>query len=521
MSRPPDLWHSPIQQKQVHQLAQERAQDLNEHMLRCCIQYLLLRECDEISLMDTPPDLLEENDVFTSMALGGLEDVEDDGATEASLAPAQEFSPAALGLGHFFAYAAAYWTDHFFHVSPQRHQPAVRDLILLCRPGSQRLRNWVYQSCRPRCTRAPDSELAVRQVDMDPLVVTAMFGPVAYIADLLEVPLEPPAFVKDSIWTALAQLTIRGEAAGIQWLLENPYTGSLLHHIAFFYAIVPSWSAPASTRHQQAKTDLRWEVVFDLAIQHLLLTDGGIATEYTNEILCEAARSGCLVLAQRLFKAAETDVDMRDKLLSVSRHRHRETISMHQSVGLAVWENHTEVVEFLCRQQPRIQGHLQYKNAEGHTVFHQWARRANPKIFHILMQYWPEGVHLRNHNGDSPLHLYIFDSGDHTEDRMMETLHMLITMGHVDASGRADDAWHTPLRMAARAGKAKVCRFLVTEGQADLYSVLGIDKSTGQPILLESVNLAGEAKMQEEARLLAELLSLAPVTVLVKEPQKA
>jgi len=45
--------------------------------------------------------------------------------------PSADFDPSTLGFGHFFAYAAAYWTDHSSDVTPER-RPDTHQLATLC-----------------------------------------------------------------------------------------------------------------------------------------------------------------------------------------------------------------------------------------------------------------------------------------------------------------------------------------------------------------------------------------------------
>ncbi|KAK3937730.1 hypothetical protein QBC46DRAFT_451702 [Diplogelasinospora grovesii] len=385
-------------------------------------------------------------------------------------------------------------------------RPKPSDLIALCRPNSQRLNNWVYQWCRPNCTKSPECEFSVPEVDLDPLVVTAMFGPAASLADLLlDSHFQPPDFLRNSVWTALKELTKRGEVSSIMNFLEDTKIGPILHDTAFFYEVVPGWCDSPRLRVKDA---VEWEAVFDFLIQKLrerLLEDG-------NEILCLTARNGCLILIIRLFEAGKTDPDLRAAILADKRKRKPGSLAFHPSIGEAIWGGYTEVVHFLC-QQHGTENHLRYINHVGRNVFHQWAMRPDTQVFRILIQHWPEGVHLKDVANDTPLDVFIFDCLDTSEDEIIERLQMLLSMGNVDASGKEVRPWHTPLRAAARQAQAKVCRFLITDGSADIYSLLGVDQVTRKPFLIEQLSSPDNRKASDEAKMLKELCSLLPLAV--------
>jgi hypothetical protein len=287
----------------------------------------------------------------------------------------------------------------------------------------------------------------------------------------------------------------------------------------FFFHILPGWSQPG---RQQAKNAVEWVPVFDSLIRNLRAD----LLEAGNEILCLVARNDCLVLIKMLFEAGNSDPELRTAVLADTRKAYRqwkadykrragektrEGLDFHQSIGEAVWEGHTEVVDFLSRQ-PGTEHHLRYVNQAGRTVFHQWARNPNKEIFRILIRQWPEGVHLRNVGNDTLVSEFLFNA-HWCEDEIIEYVDMLIREGNVDTSGGGDDPWYTPLRVVARRGQAKVCRFLITEGSADIHSVLGVDETTAKPFLFDQSSSAGDQKVRDEERMLRELCSLVPLAV--------
>jgi len=147
-------------------------------------------------------------------------------------------------------------------------------------------------------------------------------------------------------------------------------------------------------------------------------------------------------------------------------------------------------------------------------VFHQWARYSDAEVFRILIRHWPEGVHLKNILDGTPLALYIFNCNTYSgEDHVIEHLQLLMRMGNVDTSGKDDEVGDTPLRTAARKAMVKVCRFLITDGSADISSVLGVDQVTWKPFLIDMVSTVDGQQARDEEKMLKGLCSLLPLAV--------
>jgi len=504
---PPESWHSIGRRRPGRQLQQrnERLTELNTRLLRSCIKYLLLNDCEEMKLV---AGIRDQDDDDGLMHLGA--DIFDDSDSQRSIhgntRSDRYFDPAELGLGHFFAYAASFWTSHFSDVTDEL-RPHAADLLTLCRPGSQRLSNWVYQWHRPNGTQTSESPEVVHAVDLDPLVVTAMFGPAASLVDLmLTCHLRPPEFVLDSVWKALRELNGRNEVKVILEFVKHDQIGPILRHPAVFEHLTGGvdW---------RARDTPDWQEVFCVltkALREELLKSG-------NKILCLAARRGCLVLVKQLFEAADQDSVLKSAILCIDMKgkgtgNSQVGLDQHQSIGQAAWESHAEVVRFLC-EQDGTQHHLHYVNHAGHTVFHQWARRHDPEVFGILYRHWPEGMRLKDNGDDGPIIEAMWQfSGP--EEELIGLLRVLRAESGIDLSGKHDRPSMTPLLVAARLAKVEVSRFLITECSADIYSLLGVDPETSTPFLRVSVSLPGDQGLHGEEELRRELCSLLPLALL-------
>ncbi|KAL7953002.1 hypothetical protein V8C34DRAFT_321780 [Trichoderma compactum] len=493
----PSSWSLVGKTNWQNQAVQRRA-EVNGSLLRRCIKYLLLDKCGENNLSSgfrNGPDV-------EFLAIGGVLD-DDEFPTELSWSKSpRDCDPSDLGLGSFFTYAAPYWTAHFPDAS-QKLWPDPTDLIVLCSRGSQRLENWVEQWQRLNCSYT--AEFPEVMSHLDPLVVTAMFGPVAYMADLLKCNLQTPDFLPDSVWIAVKHLIRRNSISTIDSLLKDKDLGLTLCCTAFFYEVVLGWSEADRLCGNTAK---EWQDIFDFLIRELhenLLDDG-------NEILCQAARNGCFVLVKKLFEAAERDPDLRRAILAENRSKRRGwrgCISTHQSIGEAAYEAHANMVHFLC-QQAGIEPHLRHINQRGQTVFHQAARSGHTEIFQTLIQRWPEGINLGNNANDTPLVELIFNS-PRGDVETIETVRAILSMDKADATGLNDDPGYSPLCTAVRRGNIALCRTLILEGSADISCAVSVEEETGKPFLKKTVKT--QETLDDGEKMLKELCSLLPLAV--------
>lgn len=477
---------------------EERLQELEAGLLRRCIAYLLLGECEESDLL---LDWKDESAEAELLDIGDPFDNEMDAPTPTgprsalSLPSSYTFDPSQLGFGRLFAYAATCWTDHFSDVAPEL-RPDVRSLAVLCQRGTRRLENWVQQWRRPNCTQRPERDL-YNATDL--LAVVSMFGPVASITDVLDLDPDESTVAPDSVRMAARHLMRCGQIATIRRLVQCEKLGKPLRSYKFLYEGLNAtwlWSTAA-----QANESGEWGNIFAFLIAHLRED----LLEVGDDVLRRAASSGCLVLIRKLFEAAETDPDLHRAIVRVEV---KKSLSAHQSIGMAAYEGHVDIVRFLC-ERPQLESHLKYVNHAGYTVFHQAARSCNVDVFRILIGCWPEGVHVRDGVGDMPIFNAVFNN-PRAGANVVDLVRVLIKEG--GATGRFDPPGCSPLCAAVRGGSMALLRMLVVEGGADVWQVVGVDQVTRRPFLLRGMGTV-EQRLQEQ--MLQVLCSLVPLAVSV------
>lgn len=500
LEAPPSSWCSKEKLSRRQQNV-ERTMELHGHLLRGCVKYLLFEECGGASLLSSfriDPGLAE------FLAIGNL--VGDDGdqgptaIASTGSEPSQDFDPFESGFGRFFAYAAEFWLCHLSSASPDR-RPDSLDVVDLCKKDSRRLMNWVEQWRRPNCSYIAEYDFPEPMSNLDPLVITAIFGPVSSLNDLLGLDLHGVSLVKDSAQIAIKHLVARGSTSAIKSILEHKDLRSSLCGTEVFYEAVRRWSEPAGRDNMSRD----WGGLFDFLIRELRddLLEGG------NYVLCHAASRGCLMLIEKLFVAADRDANLRRAILAWHQEPRNwfNSSYFHGCIGEAVYRGHVDVVRFLC-QQTGIEPHLRYISKDGYTVFHLAAYRGTAEVYQILLEQWPEGVHLRNKDRDTPLGLRIFRSPQGEDQYTVDLVRLLIGVGKVDATGRDDRAGDTPLSNAILRDNTTLMRVLIIEGTAEVYSEVGIEN--GKPFLTQFAKLEGQEKV------LKELCSLLPLAVSVE-----
>lgn len=476
---------------------EERLQELEAGLLRRCIAYLLLGECEESDLLLDWKDGSAEAEL---LGIGNPFDNEMDAPTPTSprsalsLPSSYTFDPSQLGFGRLFAYAASYWTDHFSDVAPEL-RPDVRSLAVLCQRGTRRLENWVQQWRRPNCTQRPERDL-YNATDL--LAVVSMFGPVASITDVLHLDPDESTVAPDSVRMAACHLMRCGQIATLRRLVQCEKLGKPLRSYKFLNDELNDsglWSTAA-----QANESGEWGNIFAFLIAHLRED----LLEVGDDLLRRAASSGCLVLIRKLFEAAETDPDLHRAIVRVKV----KSLWAHQSIGIAALLGKVDIVRFLC-ERPELESHLKYVNHDGDTVFHQAGRSCNVDVFRILIGCWPEGVHVPDGVGDMPIFDAIFNnSGDRAN--VVDSVRVLIKEG--GATGRFDSPGGSPLGAAVRGGSMELLRMLVVEGGADVWQVVGVDQVTRRPFLRRGM---GTQKQGLQEQMLQVLCSLVPLAVSV------
>ena len=222
---------------------------------------------------------------------------------------------------------------------------------------------------------------------------------------------------------------------------------------------------------------------FDLVFE--ICDDVLIRGKWGNELLCLAVSCGCLPLVERLFKEAARKPAMRNVFLRDVQRDIRPP-DYHQSVGEAVWHNHTEVLRYLLKQEG-IEVHLRHRDSDGYNVLHKAAGWCNSEVVSLLISHFPEGINQSNMLGDTPLRLVVL--GGQTIAGRLQSAKILLMECHANVGGGYTDelsGWEEPLRRAARYGDVAMCRVLVEVGGADPRSVLKFED--GRPELVDPVN---------------------------------
>ena len=503
---PPGEWTGERLTNEAHNTL--RLAELNAALLKRCMKYLLLDECGEKDIM------APHEDATTLSELPGFfedEPVEDD--NDKTSAP--DFDPSTEGFGGFYSYAASFWTSHLSSVSDDL-RPATDDIVALCRPEPFRRQNWLEQWKRPKCTYRQERQFPISLGNADALVVTALFGPSAALADLLRRDLATPS----SLWEAVGYVIDRDQIESLT-TMANSEVGSEVLCVELLFSIAHR----LGTRTLQGKTKRDWQSFIDMALHKLqseLLVDGN-----GNDLLCHAARTGCLLLIERLFAVASAE--LRKVMLAgtraygpiwISRIGHPNENIDHQSVGEAVFNGHGDIVDFLC-QQPGIEAHVRFKSPSNATTFHRAERRPRLRIYKSLFRMWPEGLSLLDSFEDTALGLLLYD---HTSSHefVLECVRFMLGTGVIDTNGfvATSGELRIPLHYTTSKYDIKLSLVLVREGSADPYRVLEID-DTCRPLLkyvkrphVDPINPGpGEREREKQDETIKALCRQCPLTI--------
>ncbi|KAH6622147.1 hypothetical protein C7974DRAFT_464511 [Boeremia exigua] len=296
-----------------HQAIAPRIESLEAFMLDICIKYLLLQEVGNVPLFSEEQiaidELPQEVDLFS-----------DQKSFEYDITCTWEvweedmicYDPTERGFGEFFVYASSYWLKHF-GATERGPFPRLANLERLCQVGSMRLNNWVNQNCRPGC--------AIKAS------ITSLYGSDAILRDMLR----NSDFDKDKYFSSPAasaadQILQWGHLSKLNIIFLEGKFRSQLCNLEFFQLLIKRWFDFGS-RHEN------WAEVFDL-IDNVL---GALVSEqWGNELLCIAARAGCLPMIQRLLDRAYHMEALRAELWRDS-----------QPISEAVLGNHADAVELL------------------------------------------------------------------------------------------------------------------------------------------------------------------------------
>jgi len=437
-----------------------------EHLEACmsniCVRYLLLDEINHINIFSDEQVAIEELPQEFDLFNDNREPVEYD--PHCSWEDWEEnmirYDPTERGFGGFFIYASCHWLEHFGAIKVQP-LPSLASIENLCQAGSTRLHNWIQQNCRPDCAMKPRFEFDSRLYD--PLSITSLYGSEAMLRHMLEnSDFEKDQFLPQPAKEAADQILRWGNLARLRILLLEDKFSHQLRNLDFFWHIIGQWSDPIIRHHN-------WDLVFD-SIDHL--SDTLIQDHWANELLCIAARAGCMPIIQRLMIRAQHEEKLRTKLLRGDRSEQElpsSGESVHQSIGEAVLGNHVNVVRYLLRQEG-IEGHLHYLNSRGENVLHLASKLCNPAMFRLLVPRFLKGGHQIDDQGNTTLMRIIVSSSDFRDRYDSATI--LLLQSVVNESIQSWDGQQDPLRMAVRLGDLEMCRLLIDIGKINPLSAL-------------------------------------------------
>lgn len=456
----------------------ERQQTLHADLLSRCVKYMMLDDCQK---KDLPGQLREPATEYAIREMFRFEGYFDSEETDLDKRLEEDeeaskllthFDPDDYGFGKFFAYAGAYWLDHFAATSLDRRLEPSK-FVELCGHGTQGLSNWAEVWKKPSC-RFVDERPDVDVEELDPLTVMARVDrtPATLGMILQEMRINPLSSQVFPRWEMLSMFIRQGicDVPAILWLLEDPVMSPefcddhVLIWILREFGAKKDWD-PADWPGSP------WEEVFKVVIEKL----GPRLKPRAHFTLRLACKQGCLILVKLLFKAVEKWPELGVEMLSDRRPRADEepksSLAVHQSVGEAANWNHVRIVRFLC-QQSGIEPHLKYVNPNGYNIFHQCARYPHSELFEILIPLWPQGVYETNKYGDTPLDLLIFshEFSEDPEDDNTAALRTLLRMSRYEATYLDEQ----PMRLATSKANIFLCRLFVEDYGADPWKVVEV-----------------------------------------------
>ena len=459
--------HSSIeQQTKTHSAPKKRlttrepAESLQSYMLDICVRYLLLDEIDELDLFSEKQVALQHLPLTSSHDDEGSTDYDVNCTWEVWEKDMVRYDPAERGFGEFFVYASSYWVHHYGKVTSGPRLPDLACIESLCKASSTRLHNWIEQNRRPDCAINPrqdfDSSL------YDPLSITALYGSEAMLCRVLrDADLGSEAYVSQPVKAATIQLLRWGDLSRLKTLLMEIRAKDQIPIIDFFQIVIKQWNTYKIQRDS-------WDLAFDIlgSVLHWLIRD-----QLGNELLCIAARGGCMPLVQRLLSMAVGHQALRYELQrNPPRQRQIESLAttrpVHQSIGEAVSGNHVDIVQSLL-ETGIVRQHLSHVNARGENVLHLAADVLNPAMFRLLIPRLPGGVHQKDRQGDTPL-ARVIRSPSVAHDRFVCARILILEGG----AGRGEGGQQALLDLIEGLDDQLMCDVVVSASGMDELSIL-------------------------------------------------
>ncbi|KAF2472361.1 uncharacterized protein BDR25DRAFT_341809 [Lindgomyces ingoldianus] len=446
-------WEWPRLQSSATSTAPDQAitpphiENLEAFILDICIEYLLLDEIgscplfsgEQIAINELPQeiDLFNDRETFEYDRYCTWETWEE---------TMIRYDPTERGFGEFFVYAASHWVKHFGAIE-NGTLPSLAKIESLCHAGSTRLHNWINQNCRPGCTIKARFEFDSHLYD--PLSITSLYGSDAILRDILKNSNFGTAkYLPFPAIRAADQILQWGDLSRLRMLFLESQVSHQLRNLEFFGLIIKRW-ADFGPRHDN------WEVAFDLVD---CVSDTLVEEQWGSELLCTAARAGCLPVIQRLLNQAQQKADLRTELLRG-----------FQSIGEAVLGNHVGVVEYLLEEEG-FEAHLEYLNSHGENVLHMASGRCNPAMFRLLVPGLQMAIYQIDNQGNTAL-TRIINSSSASQDRY-ESARILLSYADANGNGYIVEEQQDPLQVALQLGDVEMCRLLICEGRINPLSAL-------------------------------------------------
>ncbi|CAN9292594.1 unnamed protein product [Alternaria alternata] len=426
-------------------------------ILELCIDYLMLHEIgstrlfseEQIAIDELPQDydLFNDSEPFEYDRHCTWEAWEEDMI---------RYDPTERGFGEFFVYASSYWLKHLGAVESEPFPP-LKKIEILCQAGSIRLDNWINQHCRPGCAIKARFEFYSHLYD--PLSITALYGSDRLFRNMLKgSTFDSGEYLPSSAICAADQILQWGDLSKLKLLFFEGKLGHQLRNLDFFRLVIRQWSS-IRARHED------WEAAFSLVDS---LLDTMVEEQWGHELLCIAARSGCMPMVQRLLRQAQHKAELKTELLRAL-----------QSLGSAILGNHLDIVECFLREDG-FDEHVQYLNSYGESLLHLASVPCNPGVFRLLLPRLQKIVHQVDNHGDTPLVRIIKSNAD--SRKRYESAKILLSHVGSDQNGCEPETHQDPLQIAIQLGEIEMCRLLVTEGKMDPLLALVRDND-GQLVL--------------------------------------
>lgn len=305
-----------------------RPHTLESFILDLCIKYLLLDEIGRYDLFSEEQIAIEELPQESEL-FGEMKPVEYDPYCrwEDWEADMIHYDPTERGFGDFFVYASSHWLDHFGAVETGP-LPSLVQLESLCQANSTRLRNWIDQSCRPDC--AIKARFEFESHLYDPLSITSLYGSNAIFRWLLECSdFTEEKYHPLSVIGAADQILQWGDLSRLTALFLEARFNDQLRNLEFFRLVIRQWNQ-VRPRHDD------WELAFSL-VDHV--SDRLVEDRWGYELLCVAARAGCVPMLRHLSDLAQRRPDLKFALLRESQSTEEHAIG-----------NDVDVVGYLLQQ---------------------------------------------------------------------------------------------------------------------------------------------------------------------------